>query len=304
MAVAYYYSNVAVANTCGVALTTGSTSLYCPTTPSGYPNQYPFKIRLDANTANEEVVKVTGGAGTSGSPWTIVRGWDGTTAKTHAINTGTVSHGMTQEDLALSRTHENSGSGSGVHGLPAAAWSAATLTQINETILTNSTTSVITWASIPQTYSQLIVMVLARSTYTGAQDVDVAATINGDTGAHYSTMSVGSTTVSGTLVGPTAATVQSATNWGAFLRIAASQAGSAVNAGGGFAILPNYSGTAMNNMFVSMSGFGNGNSAPMSAYERYGWYNPSTQSGISTLALSCTSGNFLTGSYFSLYALT
>lgn len=306
MAVAYFYSNTAVAGTIGTAggLSTGAVSLQMTATPSGYPNQYPFKLRLDPNTASEEVVKVTAGSGTAGSPWTIVRGWDGTTAKTHAQTSGVIAHGMTAEDLSLSRTHENLGNASGVHGLPSSAWSAATIAQINETILNNSTTSVVTWSSIPQIYSHLLVFVLARSTSTGAQFVDIGATINGDTAARYSALTMDLSTTSGSLVGPTASAQSAQTSWPWFLNIAAAQAGSSVNAGGGYAILPNYSGTAMNKMFVSQSGFGNGNSSAATSRSRWGWYNPTSQTGISTLALSCGAGNYLSGSYFALYALT
>jgi hypothetical protein len=306
VAVAYYYSNVAVANTIGTSggISNSATSVYCTSTPSGYPNQFPFKLRLDAGTGSEEVVKVTAGAGTSGSPWTIVRGWDGTTAVSHSQTTGTVQHGMSQEDLALSRTHENSGSGSGVHGLPTSAWASSTIAVISESVLSNSSTSVVTFSSIPQSYAHLLVMVQGRCSYTGAQYVDLACTVNGDSASRYSVFTCDINNLTGTLAGPNANQQSSQTAWNWFISMAASQAGSSVNAGGGFAFIPNYSGTTFNKQFHSLSGFGNGNGTAGVFRSRTGFYNPSSQVGITTLSIATPNGNYDTGSFFGLYGLS
>jgi hypothetical protein len=306
VAVAYNYSNVAVANTIGNSggISNSATSVFCSTTPSGYPGSYPFKLRLDAGLSTEEVVKVTAGAGTSGSPWTIVRGWDGTTAVSHSQTTGTVAHGMTQEDLALSRTHENSGSGSGVHGLPTSAWAASAIALISESTLSNSSSSVVTFSSIPQTYTHLLFIGQGRGTTTAAQSVHVGCNVNGDSGAKYSSVGVDNTSLSGSFVVGSGATNDANTLWPWTLEFAASQAGSSVNAGGGFVLFPNYSGTSYNKMFVALTGMGNGTSSPIFGSTRWGFYNPSSQVGITTLSFAAGAGNFQSGSYFGLYGIS
>jgi hypothetical protein len=304
MADAYFYSNVAVAQTIGNSggISSGASSVYCTTTPSGYPGSYPFKLRLDPGLSTEEVVKVTAGSGTSGSPWSITRGWDGTTATSHA-NGAAVQHGMTAEDLKLSRDHENSGSGSGVHGLPASAWESSSLAVIGENTLSNSSTSVVTFSSIPQSYAHLMVVVQGRLTSTSAQFAEATCTINGDSAAKYSGVTCDITNSSGTLGNPASNQYSSQTSFQWFILMAAAQAGSSVNAGGGWALFPNYAGTSYNKMFVALSGFGNGTNSATCARTRWGWYNPSSQVGITTLSLTAAVGNFQTASFFGLYGI-
>ena len=304
MADAYFYSNVAVANTIGNSggISSGAASFFCTTTPSGYPGSYPFKLTLDIGTGSEEIVKVNSGSGTSGSPWAVTRGWDGTTATSHA-NGGTVTHAFTAEDAKLSRDHENSGSGSGVHGLPASAWEQSAIAVISEDTLSNSSTSVVTFSSIPQSYAHLLLVIQGRLTSTSVQQAEAQLTVNGDSAARYSGASCDIDTTSGSLTGPTAHYYSSITNWQWAILLAASQAGSSVNAGGGFAFFPNYAGTSYNKSFYALSGFGNGNSSALSARTRWGWYNPTSQVGITTLSVSAAVGNFQSASFFGLYGI-
>lgn len=309
MANAYAYSNIAVANTIGNTggISSSGTSLYCSTTPVGYPAfpGPPFKLVLNFGGSTEEIVKVTAGAGTSGSPWTIVRAWDGTTAAVHGAES--VTHSITAEDEVLSRAHEQSGSGSGVHGLPSAAWLTSSVSTLYENTLVNSTTSLITISGISGSYSNLILVAQGRFTETTQQSDDVYVTLNGDTSSHYSYVTIHTTNISGSGVGALVGgqfSGYAGASWPMF-RFAANQAGSTANAGGGFAFLPNYTGTAFNKMFYSLSGAGDGSTAMVDMRIRAGWWNPASQAAISTIALTAPAGTyFLTGSYFALYGLS
>ena len=79
MTIARFYSNTAVAGQLGATINNSATSMFLSSTPVGYPTQFPFTLALDAGTANFELVSVTSGNGTVGTPWQITRGFDGTT---------------------------------------------------------------------------------------------------------------------------------------------------------------------------------------------------------------------------------
>ena len=309
MAQAFFYSNLAVDGTLGnvSGISNSATSMFLSSTPSGYPNQYPFKLVLDSGLASEEIVKVTAGSGTSGVPWTIVRAWDGTTAQSHS-NGAAVGHRITAEDENLSRLHEAMiTSGTGVHGLPASAWVAASITALDETLLANSTTTAVTWSSIPATYNHLLITAQGKLTENTAQADDIAMTINGDSSAVYSSLTQYATNVSGASTGALfgGQTTQAATtNW-PILRLEASQSGAAANAGGGWAIIPNYTSTTFNKSFVSHSGAGNGTGAFVDMRLRAGWYNPTVQAAISSITLTAPGAKFFTtGTLLCLYGIS
>lgn len=117
-----YYSNIAAAATLANAggISSGGTSLILSTT-NGLPTQFPFTLRIDPDTANEELVSVTGGAGTSGTPYTITRGYDGTTAKSHTVGAAVV-HSGSAADLSQPQVHMANTTPGAVHGLPESAW--------------------------------------------------------------------------------------------------------------------------------------------------------------------------------------
>lgn len=100
-----YYSNTAVATTLANSggITPTSTQLILDST-TGYPTQFPFTLRLDPDTQNEELVTVNSGAGTSSSPYVVSRGSDGTTAKSHA-QYSPVTHGFSARDLREPQDH-------------------------------------------------------------------------------------------------------------------------------------------------------------------------------------------------------
>jgi hypothetical protein len=304
--VAFYYSNTAVANSIGNpgGISNSATSVYCPIAPSGYPGSFPFKLVFASGGATEEIVQVNSGAGTSGSPWAITRGQDGTVAQAQ-VNGASVTHVITAGDETLSRVHEAGQSGSGVHGLPVAAWLTGSFQAITEkTLSSNATTQ--TFSSIPATYSHLLLIANARGTYASDQANDLSCVVNGDSSAVYSYLSIYASNISGSGTGALAQSQgngSAVTSWPLF-RINDSLAGSSVNAGGGFALIPNYAAATFGKMFLSMSGAGNGSTAMVDGRVKWGWYTPASQAAVSSLTLTAPGGgSFLTGSYFGLYGI-
>jgi hypothetical protein len=302
-----YYSNIAVADTLAVPgggnLSSVATSLYAGSgAPQGYPTSFPFTLGLELGTPTFELVSVSAGAGTSASPWTVSRGYDGTLAKAHTAGTP-LAHSWSAGDLTEAAQHYAMGSGSAVHGLPASAWLGSAMVTINETSLAGSTTNVVTWSSIPQTYEHLLVVVQARLTETTALTDDVILQFNGDTGAHYSYVEMAATNIGGSLAAPASASAYAVPGIPAF-RVAASQGGAPVNAGGGFLVVPNYNSAVLNKQAYSVSGAGNGTSSMVDGRVRYGFWNPATQAAVTAVSLTAPAGsNFLAGSEFCLYGI-
>lgn len=263
---------------------------------------FPFTLIMDAGTGSQELVSVTSGAGTSGTPYVITRGYDGTTAASHAQGAA-VSHDFSASDVYTSRLHEAMGSGSGVHGLPSSAWATAAFAVINETTLSNSTTSVQTWSSIPSTYSHLLIVALGRLTEATDLNNWVSMQLNGDSAARYSYMSMYANNNGGSLSAPSAFTTFAGTNI-PIIRMQASQAGAGVNAGAGFCLLPWYTSTVFNKVSLSQSGGGNGTSSNVDGEFSWGFYNPTSQAAINSISLSTPSGFFLTGTSFGLYGIS
>lgn len=300
----FFYSNNAVDGTIGNVggISNSATSMFLTSAPTGYPASFPFRLALGGS----EVVNVTAGAGTSGSPWTIARGQDGTTASSWAQGS-TVGHRITQGDVQLSRLHEGSGQADLPHGLPSAAWNAASFTSLATSTLA-SPAATLTASSIPSTSKHLLLILNARITEATVQADDVAMTLNGDTGAHYSYLTLFATNVTGsTTTGALGAvsdnTASAVANWPAF-RVNAASAGAAVNAGGGMLLIPNYAGATFGKMFWSISGAGNGSSAMVDGRWRVGWWTPTSQAAISSLTLTAPGGsNFTAGSMFQLVGL-
>jgi hypothetical protein len=298
-----YYSNISVAGTLGASISSSATTMYMTSTPVGFPASFPFTLALDAGQSDFELVSVTSGSGTSGTPWVITRAFDGTTASAHTGGTCTVSHDFSAYDVTTSRSHEASGSGSGVHGLPASAWLTSAVAVIGETVLNNSTTSLVTFSSISSSYNHLLVCALGRLTETTEQTDWVTVQINSDSGSHYSWCQLQCTNTSGTLAAPADQTTYSTSSIPLF-RFAASQAGANVNAGGGMAVFQWYSSTTFNKCVQCTSGAGNGTSSMVDGDIIWGFWNPTTQAAITSLAFSAPSGSdFYTGSSFGLYGL-
>lgn len=99
------YSNTAVATTLeNVGGITPTTTTLILANTTGYPSQYPFTLRLDPDTASEELVTVNSGSGSAGTPYSVTRGVDGTTAKSHA-QYSVVTHGFSARDLREPQDH-------------------------------------------------------------------------------------------------------------------------------------------------------------------------------------------------------
>jgi hypothetical protein len=296
-------SNTAAADTLASTISNSATSIVAGSgAPQGYPTSFPFILALEPLTPSFELVLVTAGAGTSATPWTVTRAADGTLAHAHSAGIP-IEHTFSAGDFTEAAQHYLMGSGSGVHGLPASAWNGNACSAINETTLANSTTNVVTWSGIPATYQHLLVMVQARLTETTALTDDITLTFNGDTGAHYSSLTMSATNISGSLVGPAATTAYAVAGIPAF-RVAASQGGAPANAGGGFALVPNYAQSAFNKAAYSVSGAGNGTSSMVDGRVRFGFWNPASQAAVTAVSLTAPGGsNFLIGSQFCLYGV-
>jgi hypothetical protein len=117
-----YYSNTAAVSTISTTggISTGSTEVSFSTT-TGFPSQYPYTLRLDPDTSNEELITVTGPKGGSPGVYLITRAQDGTTAKSHTQGSPVV-HGVSARDFQESQDHIANITPAAVHGLPESAW--------------------------------------------------------------------------------------------------------------------------------------------------------------------------------------
>lgn len=115
------YSNTAVAATVENVggLGSGTTTLVLSST-TGMPSA-PFTMRIRPETVNEELITVTGGLGSAGTPYTILRGVDGTTAKSHPQGAPIV-HSISARDFKEPQDHIDNVTPGSPHGLPISAW--------------------------------------------------------------------------------------------------------------------------------------------------------------------------------------
>lgn len=97
-----YYSSTAAKTTLALSISSSDTSLQL-SAASNLPILYPYTLILEKDTANEEVVEISGLVGTS---YTISeRGVDSSGPKAHAIGAA-VEHGVSARDFTESRAHE------------------------------------------------------------------------------------------------------------------------------------------------------------------------------------------------------
>lgn len=105
-----YYSSTAVAATLSASLTSSATSIAISTV-TGWPASYPFTAIIGEDTNKEELVTVTGVAGTT---LTIVRGLGGTTGQAHDAGE-TIRHGVYAQDFEDGAAHY--AASTAVHGV-------------------------------------------------------------------------------------------------------------------------------------------------------------------------------------------
>lgn len=120
------YSNTAVAATVenSGGISNGTTSLVLSST-TGMPAA-PFTMRIRPDTVNEELITVTGGLGSVGTPYTVVRGVDGTAAVSHPQGAPIV-HSISARDFKEPQDHIDNVTPGAVHGLPVSAWQSNTI---------------------------------------------------------------------------------------------------------------------------------------------------------------------------------
>ena len=88
-----FYSSIAVRTTLSSGIDDTVTSITVAAV-TGFPASYPYTLILDEDTASQEVVEVTAGAGTT---LTITRGVDGSVAVAHSSGAA-VNHGVSARD--------------------------------------------------------------------------------------------------------------------------------------------------------------------------------------------------------------
>jgi hypothetical protein len=162
-------------------------------------------------------------------------------------------------------------------------------TLIQTQTLANSTTNLVTWSAIPATYTDLVLVVNARSTY--------AATID-NFSLYFNDGSVGpnSRNLKGDGASATSATFTNNASTG-FVP------GSTVTAntfGNTIITIPNYAGSTNKPYSIDSVGENNGSTA-YAMIQAALW--PST-AAVNIVAIACTNGNFAAGSTLSLYGLT
>jgi hypothetical protein len=162
-----YYSNLGqgtfITNSGGL---TASSSALTVQSNSNWPKQFPFTVRLEPGTANEEVALVTSGSGTSALPYQLTRGYDGTNQLVHAQGASVIP-GFCQLDFSQPAQHINlTGSSSDAHGLPASAWLGGNRQLINTYPYTDWSGVTLNMSSIPQTFNHLQVVYAIRGNGT------------------------------------------------------------------------------------------------------------------------------------------
>jgi hypothetical protein len=129
-----YYSAIAQDTTLTSGINNSATSIVV-TAVVGFPSSFPYVLAVDYNATSEELVLVSAASGTT---LTISRGYNGTTAVTHAVG-ATVRHVATAADFTDAQAHYDSSTGAhGVSGAIVGTTDTQTLTNKNLTSATNS----------------------------------------------------------------------------------------------------------------------------------------------------------------------
>ena len=168
-----------------------------------------------------------------------------------------------------------------------------------QTYTLSSTASSVTFSNIPQNYTDLKVVVSARGTATSTERVsDITLRINNDSSASYSYR--GLTGVPGSSSTSTFAFTGSSSFQ--YLGFGTSSDATANTFGSTEFNFVNY--TSSVGKSISVDTVAENNSSTTLLRFISGLWSPSTQAAISTLAFSLNSGNFDTGSTFTLYGIS
>jgi len=193
-----YYSAVAVDNTLGSAITSGSTTATLNTSPIGYPSSFPFVLAIDYNAATEELVLVTAVSGTTIS---ITRGFNGSTPQSHAVG-AVIRHVITAQDLTDTQTHYNTALTDGAHGVTgslATFLGAPTSANLAAVVTDETGSGSLVFATGPTIASPTITGTINAGGNTGASGQFLSST---GTGIAWATSSGGVPAVNGVLTGP------------------------------------------------------------------------------------------------------
>jgi len=98
---ARYYSSTAVTTTLSSTISASDAQINVASS-SGFPSSYVYTLILEKDSANEEIVTVTG---VVGSALNVTRGVDGTSARSHTAGTS-VEHGVSALDFTDARSHQ------------------------------------------------------------------------------------------------------------------------------------------------------------------------------------------------------